>query len=97
MIDVPSAYIAFLLKRCFYVHGSLLSVAHYPKARAKIRTIEDISKFLAEKVRKIYVTTTWNLKARGCALLANVRQHESQQRTPTSHLNIIKGGRCHPS
>ena len=51
---------------------------------AKIVIILERCNKLAKKLRKIYVTTTWYLKASGRALLANVRQHESQQRTPTS-------------
>lgn len=55
MIDDPSACIAFLLKRCFYVHGSLLSVAHYPKALAKIGRIDERNKKMMKKLRKVYV------------------------------------------
>ena len=94
---VPSgALLAFLHERCFYVQGSLLSVAPYPKALAKIGTIEDISKFFPKKLRKSYVNTTWNLKARGCALLANVPHNESQQRTSTSEPGNKKGSRWSP-
>ena len=63
---------------------------------AKIVRILERCKILAKKLRKIYVTTTWNLKASGRALLANVRQYESQQRTPTSQLYTKKGARWHP-
>ena len=63
---------------------------------AKIVRIVERCKKMAKKLRKIYVTTTWNLKASGCALLANVRQHESQQRIPTSELYTKKGARWHP-
>ena len=54
MTDVD-AFIAFLLKRCYYVPEALPSVARYPIARAKLQTIEDISKYLGENLRKSYV------------------------------------------
>ena len=54
-INPSGACIAFLLKRCFYVHGALLSVARYPKARAKIGRIDERNKKLLKKLRKSYV------------------------------------------
>ena len=54
-IGCVGACIAFLLKRWFYVRGSHLCVAPYPKPWAKLRIIEDISKLLWKKLRKFYV------------------------------------------
>lgn len=54
MTDVD-AFVAFLLKRCYYVPEVLPSVARYPIARAKLQTIEDICKFFGENLRKSYV------------------------------------------
>ena len=38
------AFTAFLLKRCFYVLGSHLCGARYPKARAKLEKMDKQSK-----------------------------------------------------
>lgn len=54
MTDVD-AFVAFLLKRCLYVPEALPSVARYPKTMAKLQTIEDISKYFGENLRKSYV------------------------------------------
>lgn len=65
------AYIAFLLKRWSYVHGSLLSVAHYPKPLAKLRIIEDICKKMGKKLRKFYVKDEPGKKKRATAVALN--------------------------
>lgn len=71
-IDFVGAYIAFLLKRWSYVHGSLLSVAHYPKPLAKVQTIEDICKKIGKKLRKFYVTDEPGKKKRATAVALNL-------------------------
>ena len=59
------ACIAFLLKRRFYVQGSLLSVALYPKARAKVRNKFELRKYMAKNLRKRYVNDRNSAKEKG--------------------------------
>ena len=54
-VEAVRRILAFLLKRWFYVRGSHLCVAPYPKPWAKLRIIEDISKLFGKKLRKFCV------------------------------------------
>lgn len=59
------ACIALLLKRCLYVQGSLLSVALYPKARAKVRNKSELRKYMTKNLRKRYVNDRIYAKEKG--------------------------------